>query len=67
MNMINAMLISSGLPESLCGEVILTACVKLNRVIVNDNNKTPYEIWKKRVLNLKISKVWRCSAKVAIS
>ena len=67
MDMINAMLISSGLSESLWREVILTACVILNRVIVNDNDKTPYELLKKkRVPNLKMLKVWVCLAKVAI-
>ncbi|CAL5400680.1 unnamed protein product [Camellia sinensis] len=66
MDMINAILISSGLPKSLWGEAILTACVILNRVIVNDNDKTPYKIWRKRVPNLKMLRVWGCLAKVAI-
>lgn len=48
MDMVNAMLLSSGLPESFWGEAILHACFILNRIIVKDNDKTPYEIWKKR-------------------
>ena len=66
MDMVNSMLISSSLPENLCGEAILSACFTLNRITVKENEKTPYEIWKKRVPNLGIMKVWGCLAKVAI-
>ena len=38
MDMVNAMLVSSGLPEHFWEEAILSACFILNRVIVKDNN-----------------------------
>ncbi|KAL6180044.1 hypothetical protein ACLB2K_046713 [Fragaria x ananassa] len=38
----------------------------LFKVIVKDNDETPYEIWKKRTPNLHILKVWGCLAKVLI-
>ena len=66
MDMVNSMSISSGLPENLWGEAILSACFILNRITVKENEKTPYEIWKKRVPNLGIMKVWGCLAKVVI-
>ena len=66
MDMVNSMLISSGLPENLWGEAILSTCFILNRITVKENEKTPYEIWKKRVPNLGIMKVWGCLAKIAI-
>ena len=66
MDMVNSMFISYGLPENLWGEAILSACFMLNRIIVKENEKTLYEIWKKRVPNLGIMKVWGCLAKVAI-
>ncbi|CAL2241227.1 unnamed protein product [Prunus armeniaca] len=66
LDMVNAMLLSSGLPDNLWGEAILTACFILNRVIVKDNTTTPYEVWKKRAPNLQVLKVWGCLAKVAI-
>ena len=64
--MVNSMLISSGLLENLWGEAILSACFILNRITVKENEKTPYEIWKKRVPNLGIMKVWGCLVKVVI-
>ena len=66
MDMVNAMLLNSGLPENLWGEAILTACFILNRVIVNDKEKTPYEIWKKRAPNLGFLRMWGCLAKLLI-
>ena len=66
MDMVNSMLLSSGLPENLWGEAILSASFILNRIIIKDKEKTPYEIWKGRVPNLKILKVWGCLAKVGI-
>ncbi|KAI5350367.1 hypothetical protein L3X38_003258 [Prunus dulcis] len=66
MDMVNSMLLSSGLPENLWGEAMLTACFILNRITLKDNEKTPYELWKRRSPNLRILKVWGCLAKVLI-
>ena len=66
MDMVNSMSICFGLPENLWGEAILSACFILNRITVKENEKTQYEIWKKRVSNLGIMKVWGCLAKIAI-
>ena len=64
--MMNALLISSGLPKNLWGEAILTANQILNRVPHLKTNVIPYEKWKGRKLNLKYFKVWRCLAKVQV-
>ena len=45
-NMMNAMLISSGLPDNMWKEAILSTCHVLNRVPHNKLDKTPYELWK---------------------
>ncbi|KAL0366199.1 UNVERIFIED_CONTAM: Retrovirus-related Pol polyprotein from transposon TNT 1-94 [Sesamum radiatum] len=44
--MMNAMLINSGLPQNLWGEAILSANHILNKVPHKDKNETPYELWK---------------------
>ena len=64
--MMNALLISSGLPQNLWGEAILTANQILNRVPHSNTNVIPYEKWKGRKLNLKYFKVWGCLAKVQV-
>ena len=43
-DMMNAMLISSGLPSNMWGEAILSACHVLNRVPHKKIRKTPYEL-----------------------
>jgi len=43
--MMNAILISSGLFDQTCGEAILSACHILNRVPHKGLDKTPYELW----------------------
>ena len=48
--MMNSMLNSSKLPHNLWGEA----------------NKSPYELWKRRILTYKILKVWGCIEKVLI-
>ena len=65
-DMVNSMLINSGVPENLWGEALLTACYILNRIPFKQNDSTPYEIWKKRKPNLSYLKVWGCLAKVKI-
>ena len=42
----NAMLISSGLPQNMWGKVILSASYLLNKVPKKKAEKTPYELWK---------------------
>ena len=62
----NALLISSSLPQNLWGEAILTANQILNRVPHSKTNVIPYEKWKGRKPNLKYFKVWGCLAKVQV-
>ena len=62
----NAMLISSGLPDNMWGEAVLTACFILNRVPHKKLDQTPYELWKGYAPNLNYLKVWGCLAKVAL-
>lgn len=64
-DMVNAMLASSGLPSNLWGEAILSACYILNRVPFKKSDKTPYELWKGRQPSYAYFKVWGCLAKVA--
>ena len=66
LDMINCMLVSSGAPENLWGEALLTACYVLNRIPNKTSNITPYEYWKNRSLKLDYFKVWGCLAKVGI-
>ena len=63
----NALLNSSGLPQNLWGEVVLTANFILNRVPHRKTQQTLYEKWKGRMPNLNYLKVWGCLAKVAVS
>ena len=44
--MMNAMLISSGLPQNMWGEAVLSANYLLNKVPRKEAWKTPYEMWK---------------------
>ncbi|KAL0457559.1 UNVERIFIED_CONTAM: hypothetical protein Slati_1095100 [Sesamum latifolium] len=44
--MINSLLLTSGLPKYLWGEVLNTACHILNRVPLKHNASTPFESWK---------------------
>ena len=64
--MMNAMIISSGLPQNLWGEAILSANYILNKIPHKKYYKTPYELWKGRKPSYKYLKVWGCLAKVAI-
>ncbi|KAA0038001.1 ty1-copia retrotransposon protein [Cucumis melo var. makuwa] len=62
--MMNAMLLSSGLSDNIWGEVVLSACFVLNRIPHKRLDKTPYELWKGHAPNLSYLKVWGCLAKV---
>ena len=64
--MMNAMLISSGLPQNLWGEALLSENYILNRLPHNKLDKTPYELWKGRSPSYKYLKVWGCLAKVMV-
>ena len=44
--MMNALLLSSGLPQNLWGEAILSANYILNRIPQKKSNPSPYELWK---------------------
>ncbi|WJZ85230.1 hypothetical protein VitviT2T_004776 [Vitis vinifera] len=65
--MMNAMLISSSLPQNMWGEAILTANYLLNKVPKKKAEKTPYELWKGRKPSYTYLRMWGCLAKVAVS
>ena len=64
--MMNALLLSSRLPQNLWGEVILSANYILNRIPQKKTNKFPHELSKGRRPSYKYLKVWGCLAKVAV-
>ena len=65
--MINSMLLSSGLLQNMWGEEILSSICNLNKVPRKKEDKTPYKLWKGRRLSYKYLQVWGCVAKVIIS
>ncbi|XP_074290879.1 uncharacterized protein LOC141617597 [Silene latifolia] len=65
-DMMNAMLISSGMPTNMWGEAILSACFVPNRVPHKKLETTPYELWKGHKPNLNYLKVWGCLGKIGI-
>ena len=56
--MMNAMFISSGLPQNLWRETLLTANYLLNRILHKKSPNIPYEKWKGRKPSYKFLKVW---------
>ena len=64
--MMNALLLSSGLPQNLWGEAILSTNYILNRIPQKKSNQSPYELLKGRIPFYKYLKVWGCLAKVAV-
>ncbi|RVW42300.1 Retrovirus-related Pol polyprotein from transposon TNT 1-94 [Vitis vinifera] len=64
--MMNAMLLSSGLPQNLWGEALLSANYILNKMPHKKTLKTPYELWKGHKSCYKYLKVWGCLAKVEV-
>ena len=64
--MMNAMLLSYGFPDNMWGEVILSANYILNSVSHKKLDKTPIELWRYFVPNMKFMKVWGCLAKVGM-
>ena len=65
--MMNAMLISSRLPQNLWGEALLSANYILNKLPHKKLNKTPYSLWKGQSPSYKYLKVWGCLTKVMVS
>ena len=60
--MMNAMLVSSGLPTNMWGEAILSTCHIQNKVPHKKTGKTPYELWEGHKPSLNTSKcggVWQ--------
>ena len=64
--MMNAMLISLGLPQNLWGEALLSANYILNKLPHKKLDKTPYSLWKGQSPSYKYLKVWGCLAKVMV-
>ncbi|CAM8943434.1 unnamed protein product [Rhodiola kirilowii] len=62
--MMNAMLLSSGLPQSMWGEAVLSANYLLNRIPRKRKEKSPFELFKGRKPAYKHLRVWGCLAKV---
>ncbi|WCJ29313.1 Retrovirus-related Pol polyprotein from transposon TNT 1-94 [Euphorbia peplus] len=62
--MMNAMLSSSGLPQNMWGEAVLSANHLLNKIPRKKVGKTPHELWKGRKPSYNYLKVWGCLAKV---
>ncbi|KAH9704714.1 hypothetical protein KPL70_011578 [Citrus sinensis] len=59
--MARTMLNENSLPKYLWAKAVNTACYGLNRVLIRPNlNKTPYELWKDRKLNIGYFKVFGC-------
>ncbi|TLX69083.1 transposase family protein, partial [Labilibacter sediminis] len=64
--MVNAMLISSGVNQSMWGEAILSANYLLNKIPRKEKDETPYELWMGRKPSYKYLRVWGCLAKVVV-
>ena len=64
--MMNAMLISLGLPQNLWGEALLSANYILNKLPHKKLDNPPYSLWKGRSPSYKYLKVWECLAKVMV-
>lgn len=65
--MMNAMLVSSSTPHNLWGEAVLISRFLQNRIPHKKIGKTPYELWKDYLSNLKYLKVLACLAKVMLT
>ena len=64
--MMNALLISSGLTQGMWGEAVLSANYLLNRIPRKGNDKTPFEMFKGRTPSYEHLRVWGCLAKVMV-
>ena len=64
--MMNAMMISSRLPQNLWGEALLSTNYILNKLPHKKLDKTPYTLWKGWSPSYKYLKAWGCLAKVMV-
>ena len=64
--MINTSLISSGLPQNLWGESILTTNYLLNKLPHKNLKKILYELWNGKSHSYKYLKLWGCLTKVMV-
>ena len=64
--MVNAMLVSSGVNQNMWGDAILSANYLLNKIPHKKKDETPYELWWKRKPSYEYLKVWGCLAKVVV-
>lgn len=64
--MMNAMLVSSGVSHDMWGDAILTENYLLNKIPLKNRDETPYKLWKGREPSYKYMKVWGCLAKVTV-
>ena len=64
--LVNAMLETTGLSNEWWGEAILTACHVLNRVPTKNKETTPFEEWENKRLNLSYQQTWGCLTKVNV-
>ena len=62
--MVRSMMSQSDLPISFWGYAIKTTTFLLNRVPSKAVEKTPYEIWNKKISSLSFLKIWGCEAYV---
>ena len=65
--MMNAMLISSGMSQDMWGEAILSANFLLNKIPFKNKDITPHELWWGQKSSYKYLKVWGCLAKVIVT
>ncbi|KAJ9556796.1 LOW QUALITY PROTEIN: hypothetical protein OSB04_011410 [Centaurea solstitialis] len=61
--MVNAMLISSGVDQNLWGEAVLSANYILSKIPRKKKDESPYELWMSRKPSYKYLRVWGCLAK----
>ena len=66
MDLVNAMLGTSGMTKAWWGKAVLTACHVPNRVPTKNSDITPYEEWKGRKPSLHYLRTWGCLAMVSV-
>ncbi|KAI3755706.1 hypothetical protein L1987_55512 [Smallanthus sonchifolius] len=65
--MMNAMMISSGINQDMWGEAILSENYVLNMIPNNKKDVTPYELWTGNKPSYKYLRVWGCLSKVVVT
>lgn len=61
LEMTRSMLLKAKLPHKFWGEAISIASHLQNRLPTKSNDKTPYEVWLNRKLNVHLLKVFDCT------